>query len=40
VFSTSLREMRQALFGPPPTLGGVCGQMLGLLEELCGRLWG
>lgn len=40
VFSTSLREMRTALFGPPPASGGVCGQMLGMLEELCGRLWG
>jgi len=39
VFAKNLREMRTALFGPPPTTGGVCGQMLGILEELCARLW-
>lgn len=39
VFSASLREMRRALFGPPPAAGGVCGELLHLLEELCARLW-
>ena len=40
VFTKSLREMRNALFGPPPAAGGVCGELLGMLEELCARLWG
>jgi len=40
MFSKNLRDMRSALFGPPPAAGGVCGQLLGLLEELCARLWG
>jgi len=40
VFTKNLREMRNALFGPPPAAGGVCGQMLGILEELCAGLWG
>jgi len=40
VFTKNLREMRTALFGPPPAAGGVCGQMLGILEELCAGLWG
>ena len=39
MFSKNLRDMRSALFGPPPAAGGVCGQLLGLLEELCARLW-
>ncbi|MDR3640501.1 MAG: BPL-N domain-containing protein [Humidesulfovibrio sp.] len=39
VFAKNLREMRAALFGPPPAAGGVCGQLLGLLEELCAGLW-
>ncbi len=39
MFATGLRETRRALFGTPPALGGVCGEMLGVLEELCGRLW-
>jgi len=39
VFTKNLREMRAALFGPPPAAGGVCGQILRLLEELCARLW-
>lgn len=40
MFSKNLRDMRAALFGPPPAAGGICGQMLGLLEELCAGLWG
>ncbi len=40
VFTKNLREMRAALFGPPPAAGGVCGQLLHMLEELCARLWG
>jgi len=39
MFSKNLRDMRAALFGPPPGAGGICGQMLGLLEELCAGLW-
>jgi hypothetical protein len=39
VFTKNLREMRTALFGPPPAAGGVCGQLLGMLEELCAGLW-
>jgi len=39
MFTTSLREMRTALFGPPPAAGGICGAMLGMLEELCAGLW-
>ncbi len=40
MFTKNLRDMRTALFGPPPSAGGVCGQLLGILEELCARLWG
>lgn len=40
VFTKNLREMRAALFGPPPAAGGVCGRLLRMLEELCARLWG
>jgi hypothetical protein len=32
--------MRAALFGLPPASGGVCGQMLAMLEELLARTWG
>jgi hypothetical protein len=39
-FTMSLRETRRALFGTPPAIGGLCGELLGMLEELCGRLWG
>ncbi|MDO9082499.1 MAG: BPL-N domain-containing protein [Humidesulfovibrio sp.] len=39
-FTHSLRETRRALFGAPPAIGGLCGVLLGMLEELCGRLWG
>ncbi len=39
MFSKNLRDMRTALFGPPPAAGGVCGQLLGILEELCAGLW-
>lgn len=39
MFAKNLRDMRTALFGPPPSSGGVCGQLLGLLEELCAGLW-
>lgn len=39
VFTKNLRDMRNALFGPPPAAGGVCGQLLAMLEELCARLW-
>lgn len=40
VFARSLRDMRAALFGLPPASGGVCGQMLAMLEELLARAWG
>jgi hypothetical protein len=40
MFAKNLRDMRTALFGPPPSSGGVCGQLLGILEELCAGLWG
>jgi hypothetical protein len=40
VFALSLRETRRALFGTAPAMGGVCGELLGMLEELCARLWG
>jgi len=40
MFTKNLRDMRTALFGPPPSSGGVCGQLLGMLEELCAGLWG
>jgi len=40
MFSKNLRDMRTALFSPPPSSGGVCGQLLGILEELCAGLWG
>ena len=36
----SRRETRRALFGTAPAMGGVCGELLGMLEELCARLWG
>lgn len=39
MFSKNLRDMRTALFGPPPAAGGVCGQLLAMLEELCAGLW-
>jgi hypothetical protein len=39
MFSKNLRDMRTALFGPPPAAGGVCGQLLAILEELCAGLW-
>ncbi len=39
VFARSLRDMRAALFGLPPASGGVCGQMLAMLEELLARAW-
>ena len=39
-FTYSLRETRRALFGTAPALGGLCGELLGMLEELCGGLWG
>ena len=39
-FTYSLRETRRALFGTAPALGGVCGELLAMLEELCGGLWG
>lgn len=38
-FTASLRETRRALFGTPPAIGGLCGELLGMLEELCGGLW-
>ncbi len=38
-FTLSLRETRRALFGTPPAIGGLCGELLGMLEELCGGLW-
>lgn len=38
-FTASLRETRRALFGVAPATGGLCGELLGMLEELCGRLW-
>lgn len=40
MFSKNLRDMRLALFGPPPSSGGVCGQLLALLEELLAGMWG
>lgn len=40
IFAVSLRETRRALFGTPPAIGGVCGELLAMLEELCARLWG
>ncbi len=40
MFATGLRETRRALFGTPPAMGGVCGEMLAMLEELCARVWG
>jgi hypothetical protein len=40
MFAKNLRDMRTALFGPPPSSGGVCGQLLAILEELCAGLWG
>ena len=39
-FTASLRETRRALFGTAPALGGLCGELLGMLEELCAGLWG
>jgi len=39
-FTASLRETRRALFGAAPATGGLCGELLGTLEELCARLWG
>ncbi|MBI5518848.1 MAG: biotin--protein ligase [Desulfovibrio sp.] len=39
VFSKNLRDMRLALFGPPPSSGGVGGQLLGMLEELLAGMW-
>ena len=39
-FTASLRETRRALFGTAPAIGGLCGELLGMLEELCGGLWG
>ena len=39
-FALSLRETRRALFGTAPAIGGLCGELLGMLEELCGGLWG
>ncbi|MDQ7836388.1 MAG: BPL-N domain-containing protein [Humidesulfovibrio sp.] len=39
-FTYSLRETRRALFGTAPALGGLCGELLRMLEELCARLWG
>jgi len=39
-FTASLRETRRALFGVAPATGGLCGELLGTLEELCARLWG
>ncbi len=39
-FTMSLRETRRALFGTPPAIGGLCGELLGMLEELCAGLWG
>ncbi|MBU1041685.1 MAG: biotin--protein ligase [Proteobacteria bacterium] len=39
-FTFSLRETRRALFGTAPAMGGLCGELLGMLEELCGGLWG
>jgi len=38
-FAMSLRETRRALFGTPPAIGGLCGELLGMLEELCAGLW-
>lgn len=38
-FTFSLRETRRALFGTAPAQGGLCGELLGMLEELCGGLW-
>jgi hypothetical protein len=38
-FTASLRETRRALFGTAPAMGGVCGELLAMLEELCGGLW-
>lgn len=38
-FNMSLRETRRALFGAAPGMGGLCGELLGRLEELCARLW-
>ncbi|MFW5488981.1 MAG: BPL-N domain-containing protein [Desulfovibrio sp.] len=34
VCMTGLKEQRRALFGPPPSSGGIYGQMQALLEEL------
>ncbi len=39
-FTFSLRETRRALFGTAPAMGGLCGELLGMLEELCGGVWG
>ncbi|MDO9631235.1 MAG: biotin--protein ligase [Humidesulfovibrio sp.] len=38
-FTASLRETRRVLFGTAPAIGGLCGELLGMLEELCGGLW-
>jgi hypothetical protein len=38
-FTSSLRETRRALFGTPPATGGLCGELMGTLEELCARAW-
>ncbi|MDK2957294.1 MAG: hypothetical protein PWQ57_2790 [Desulfovibrionales bacterium] len=39
VFPQSLKEQKGALFGPPPSSGGLYAELMGMLEELTYRLF-